>query len=337
MAFNLTLCPFCGRDLSADELSYFICESCGKRIYRARSALTVFLNGKPYEEEYNDIIESAEHNPGKALEDLKVIFDSKEEPDTDLFFTRAIVYSLSGEEGKAHADWKKGLESIKDIKNIDAYIVSACRCITEVIIKREREFIEFDYLQFIKDVASVFAQAAEVSCRGIFYITVFRNMKIKFLAGEFSDDVELYQSIIKSICSKIIPYGRNYKTVVSIISDVLQDSEYDSDTYEDDDNLVLHIYDLTQMYLKGYSENYSDDRNLSIFEHWTDEQMESLDYLFGRIIESTSDSTILANLSQLFHAPTEEIDVGQAVDDYIQKYLLIEPPQKEAESENPEM
>jgi len=336
MAFNLTLCPFCGRDLDADGISFFVCESCGKRIYRARSALTAFLDRKPYGEEYEEIIEGAEHNPSKAFEHVNEIFDNTEEPDIDLYFTRAIIYTFAGEEGKARADWKKGLENIKDIKNIDAYIISACRCITEIIISREREFIDFNYKQFIGDVASDFAQAANISCKGIFYITVFRNFKIKFLAGDFADDDDLYQAVVKTLCSKIIPYGRNHKTVVSIITDILQDSEYDRETYEDDDNLVLHAYDLVQMYLKGYSENFSDNHNLAIFDHWSDESMSELDYIFGRIIESTSDSSALVSLSQLFHAQGEEIDIGKAVEDYVQKYLLIEP-QDDTVSENPEM
>ena len=323
MAFTIRFCPYCGADVTSDESGNYVCTECDKRIARSRSNSKAFLLNKPYEEEYSKIIGLIDDNPEEALEMIESIIDGEEEPTSDMYFTRGIVYAAMGEEGKAHIEWKKGLDSMTDLRFLDYYIVAVCKRIVELICMKEREFMDFKPIEYIDTISTEFRLKGDVPCKGIFYITIYRNFKMDFQAGKFNDEEEIYYSIILKILDKILAYGRNFKTTSNIIEEVAEDFEYDPDTYEEDDNLRLHLCSTLAKKYAELSKDFSDEHLLRIFRHWNDENMFELEYWVNELSKSVKDTTILQTLRRLRIVDEGDFDLETAVEYYARKYLLI--------------
>lgn len=323
MAFTIRFCPYCGSDVSLDESGSYVCSECEKRIARSRSNTKAFLLNKPYEEEYSKIIGLIDDDPEKALEMIESIMDGEEEPTSDMYFTRGIVYAAMGEEGKAHVDWKKGLDAMTDLRFIDYYIVAICKRIVELICMKEREFMDFNPIEYIDNISTEFKLKGNVPCKGIFYITIYRNFKMDLQAGKFNDEQEMYNSIILKILHKILAYGRNFRTTCSIIEEVAEDFEYNPETYEEDDNLRLHLCITLANKYNELSKDFSEEHLLRIFRHWNDENMFELEYWVDQLKKSITDSTILLTLRRLRLADEGDFDLDTAVEYYARKYLLI--------------
>ncbi len=323
MAFTIRLCPYCGGDISSDESGYYVCEECEKRTFRSRSNSKAFLQNKPYEDEYTKILNQSETDPKKALESINACISTTEEPNADMLFVRGVVYAMMGEEGKAHNDWKKGLELISDLRFIDSYIIPVCKCITEIIIMKEREFMDFNPVEYIDTMATDFGLKAHVSCRGIFYITTYRNFRMKMQSGSLDDDPDIYPTIIPMLMNRILAYGRDFRTQCNIIDEVLEDFHYDNETYVEDDYLRLHVcYILSQKY-RGLSADFSDEHIARIFKHWNDENMFELEYWVDELMKSVKDDSILQKLRSLGSPNREAFNLDEAIEDYARKYLLI--------------
>ena len=323
MAFTIRLCPYCGGEISADDPGSYSCLECGKRTYRSRSNTKAFLDDKPYEDEYGKILLKAESDPKAALSMIEQKFEESDEPDSDMYFVRGNIHSALGEEGKAHNDWKKGLDLLTDMRPIDAYITAICKRIVDLTIEKEREFLDFNPMEYIDLIATEFALKAEVPCKGVFYITIYRNFRMKLLAGELEIDDDIYPTLIPQIIDKIIAYGRNFKTIVNIIDEVLDDFHYNNDTYEEDDNLKLHACFLIRNAFVKYGENYTDEHLSRIMRHWNDENMFELEYWADELMKSTNDKSILQTLRKIRSDEEREYDIEEAVDDYVKKYLLL--------------
>jgi len=323
MAFSIRLCPYCGGEISADDPGSYLCLECGKRTYRSRSNSKAFLDGKPYEDEYSKILTKAESDPEGALSTVEQMFEETPEPNADMYFVRGIIHGMLDEEGKAHNDWKKGLELLTDMRNIDAYIVAVCKRIVDFIITKEREFLDFNPLEYINQISTEFGLKSEVPCKGVFYITIYRIFRMKLLAGELQIDDEIYPMIIPQIIDKIIAYGRNNRTIVNIIDEILDDFHYNDATYEEDDNLKLHLCFMIRNAFEKYGETFSDEHQVRIMRHWNDENMFELEYWADELMKSTRDVSILPVLRKIRHDEEGDYDLDSAVDDYVKKYLLL--------------
>ena len=334
MAFSIRLCPYCGGEISVDDSGNFVCQECGKHTYRSRSNTKAFLQDKPYEDSYGQILLKMESDPKSALSMVDDLISSVEEPDGDLFFIRGIIFSVMGEEGKAHNDWKKGLDILTDMRYIDAYIVGICKRIVDLTIEKEREYIEFKPFEYIDQIATEFSLKAQVPCKGIFYITIYRNFRIKLLAKELDIDDEIYPALIPQILDRIISYGRNYRTIVNIIDEVLDDFHYNNDTFEDDDNLRLHACYLIRNAFQKYGENFTDEHLVRILKHWNDENMFELEYWEDEMMKSVKDTSVLLVLRKLRSVDNEDYDLEQAAEDYVKKYLLLSDDGKDLSEES---
>lgn len=323
MVFTIRFCPYCGGTISSDEGGYFICSDCGKRTVRSRTNAKAFLLGKPYEEEYIQIIDLAGSNPKKALDTIDGIINATEEPNADMYFVRGAIHVALGEEGKAHNDWKKGLDLITDLRSIDSYVVAVCRNIVEIICMKEREYIAFNPIEYIDAISTEFGIKAQVPCKGIFYITVYRNFRMKRQSGELDDDPEIYPSVIPKLLTKILSYGRDFRTVNNIIDEVLEDFRYDPDTYEEDDNRALYIYSLLKSAYGTLSERFSEEHIVRIFRHWNDSNMYDLEYWIDVLMRSVKDRSILQKLSSFGFSNREDFDLNNAVEEYARKFLLL--------------
>ena len=323
MAFTIRLCPYCGGEIVSDDAGYYICQECEKRTFRSRSNTKAFLQNKPYEEDYTEILNLADSDPKKALKMIETIINDSVEPNTDMLFTRGIIFANLGEEGRAHNDWKKGLDLIQDLRFIDSYIVAICKHIVEIICMKEREFIEFNPIEYIDSIATEFSLKAKVPCKGIFYITTYRNFRMKLHSGDLDDDEDIYPAVIPKILSRIIAYGRDFRTQCNVIEEILEDFHYDPDRYVEDDNMNLHVCDVLRQKYTTLSENFSDEHITRIFRHWNDENMFELEYWVSELMSSVKDDSILQKLRSLGSPNKENYNVEQAVEDYARKYLLL--------------
>jgi hypothetical protein len=323
MAFTIRLCPYCGGEISADDPGYYSCQECGKRTFRSRSNSKAFLLNKSYEAIYSDIINGVADRPENSLEKIQTIMDEAEEINADMLFTRGVVYSALGEDGKAHNDWRKGLEMIQDLRFIDAYIIAVCKSIMETICMKEREFMDFNPIEYIDQISAEFSQKADIPCKGIFYITVYRNLRMYMQSGGLSDDEDIYFSIVPKLLKRMLAYGRNYRTVCSIIEEVLEDFHYKEETYVEDDNLRLHLCDLLKKEYETLGANFSEEHQIRIFRHWNDQNMFELEYWVGELMKSVNDNAILMALRKLSSNNDENFDLEAAVEDYVRKFLLL--------------
>jgi hypothetical protein len=323
MAFAIRLCPYCGGEINSDESGYYVCAECEKRTFRSRSNTKAYLLNKPYEEEFSKIVNMIDENPSKALSTIDDMIVNSEEPTMDMYFTRGLAYTALGEEGRAHNDWKKALDLMTDFRFIDAYIVAICKRVVELTCMKEREYIEFHPIDYINVLTSEFRAKANISCKGIFYITTYRNFRMKYQAGELDDDEEIYRSIVPKLLKNILAYGRDFRTVINIIEEVLEDFHYNPDTYVEDDNLKLHMCSLLKEEYITLSENFSDEHIERIFRHWNDANMYDLDFWMDELMKSVRDDTILQKLRSLGSPNRESFDLNNAVEDYARMYLLL--------------
>ena len=323
MAFTIKFCPFCGGGISLGDSGTFVCEECDKRIVRSRSNSNAFLANKPYGEEYSKIVAMASINPERAVDSIDSIIDDADEPNADMYFTRGIAYAAMGEEGKAHNDWKKGLDMITDLRFIDSYIVAISRPIVDIICMKEREFMDFKPVDYINNISNEFRLKADVPCRGIFYITIYRNFRMDLQAGKFTVDDDIYPEIIPRLVHMILAYGRNFQTTDAIIEEVLEDFEYNLETYEEDDNLKLHLCSMIVDKYLELSKDFSDAHLRRIFRHWNDENMYELEYWVDQLMIAVKDQSRLQTLRRLRLVDVGEFDLDAAAEYYARKFLLI--------------
>ena len=260
--------------------------------------------------------------PEKALKEMDSMMSGMEEPTADMYYTRGILYTGLGEEGKAHNDWKKALELIQDTRFIDAYIIPICKRTMELICMKERDFISFDPIEYLDSISVEFSQKTGTPCRGIFYITTYRNFRMKYQSGGLSENEDIYHSTVMKLLKRILAYGRDFRTVVNIIEEVLEDFHYNPDSFVEDDNLRLHLCDLIRQKYIALSENFSDEHIARIFRHWNDGNMFDLEYWVDELMKSVSDDTILQKLRS-FGSDREDYNIDSAAEDYVRKFLLL--------------
>ena len=323
MAFTIRFCPYCGDEIQSEESGIYVCQECDKRIVRSRTNMKASLQNKPYQIEFDKILGMTEEDPDKALEMIEECFSETEAPNADMYFTRGIAYAAVGEDGKAHNDWKKGLDALTDLRYIDAYIVAVSRSIEQLICLKEREFIQFNPLEYIDMISTEFRLKSEVPCKGVFYITIYRNFRMDMQSGKFEDEYEIFEGIIPPILNRILAYGRNFRTTCDIIEEILEDFHYNPETYIEDDNLRLHLCSILDGKYTELSKDFSEDHMIRIFRHWNDENMFELEYWVGELMRSVKDTTILQTLRKLRVLDHGEFDLDAAVEYFARKHLLI--------------
>jgi hypothetical protein len=322
MAFTIRLCPYCGGGISADGTSYYVCNECGKKTSRSRTNAKAFLLGKPYEAECSDIMTRMYADPKESLERISAMIESGE-PNADFYFTRGIVLSVMGEDGKAFNDWKKGISCIEDLNNLDAYIMAISKQVMEIICTKEREFLAFKPIEYIDLLSTEFRLKSDVPCKGILYITIYRDFKMMMQSGNLDGDEDIYSSIIPKLLDKIIAYSRDFRTTVGIIEEILEDFHYNVETYAEDDNQWLHLCDMLKDAFLRLSDGFTEEQIVGVIRHWNDENMFELEYWADELMKSVSDKTILQALRRLSSSNSDNFDLDEAVEDYAKRFLLL--------------
>ena len=183
--------------------------------------------------------------------------------------------------------------------------------------------MEFNPVEYIDSIATDFSLRGEIPCKGIFYITIYRNFRMGLQAGEYDAEDEVYSNIMLKVLKRILAYGRNYQTTSNIIEEVLEDFEYDEETYEEDDNLKLHLCSLIKNHYDALGGNFSDPHIVRIIRHWNDENMFELEYWVDELMKSVKDNSILQALNRFRSVEDEKFDLEEATEDYVRKFLLL--------------
>ncbi len=322
MDITLMFCPYCGGELGPKDDSGFLCKSCGKNIYSDRQSITNFIPDGDPGIRFNDVIEAIEgDNTKKALDIADELVENLGEDNADVFFLRGIVYAYLGEDGKASIDWKKGLEMLTSNQNLDAYVCSMSKVISDMMYAKEKEYIDFDPIRYIDKLCDEIYEDTKESCKALVYYSVYKNY-VNLMDKLQEDGEEVFRDVIPLLFRRIVEYQRNMLCLKRIIDAYLSSMDYNPDTYEDDDMCELHVYELISLDLGKYTANMTDSDMKCIMEHWDDNALKSNEADLEALLPATKGSVIGKLLSRK-NATDECPNEPDAVDLYVRRCLLL--------------
>ncbi len=326
MDFVLMSCPYCGGAVDSTDEEYATCKGCGRKIYTDRTNVRAFTADSVLEDILNTIIDYiSDDNMPKAMALADEVVEDTQEQDHDALFLRGAINALTGEDGKAMADWKKGLEMISAFTevDVDAYVCLFTESVSELIYYKEREFIEFDPIKYVDRLCELFTEATGLSCKAYIFYNIYRvyREKMEFLK-EDGDDV--FMDVIPGMFRRIIEYHKDYRSLIRIIDEYLENEEYNEETYEDDDAYECHLYNLVKIYFEVYTAEMSDDELAEVYNHWNDTNMKALEDHFEEIHSCIEDTSMLGRLRR-FRGESDvcDLNISDAVNDFVKRDLLM--------------
>lgn len=326
MDFVPMSCPYCGRAVDPIDSRKYVCSSCGKFVYTDRADVRAFIRPSEIEDRFNGIFESlADGNEKKAMDIAGDLVDSTDCCDHDSLFMRGYVYAQIGEDGKAFTDWKKGLEMLSNDVNLDAYVCLMSKAVFDMILLKEREFVEFNVLGYIDKLCEETDASTGMSCKAFFYYTVYRDC-LKHVTEPDIDDVNILKDIIPKIFKRVVAYHRDCTCLSHIIAEYLDHVGYKAETFEEDDNEIPHVYDLIRICLDEHVSRMSEEDRIRVFDRWDDKSLkESLEPMLEAMVEPKKG--ILSKILK-----KDAIDVAghdETIHAYVDRYLLIDGPEEE--------
>ena len=312
MDVTLESCPYCGGSVSPENNGIFICKSCCKKLLVNRTDKFSFIEDGPRRDTMVEILSIAEE--GRCEEALKSIDAMIEETpeDQDAIFLRGTILALMGEDGKAFADWKKGISLLNDATHIDSYVCLICSTVADMIYQKESEFVEFDYVRYTDRVSQLFSEAARGSFKAFTFYTVYVDF-VSILTSIDGENARQFFYVLPSLFRNVVVYHNNYACLSRVISEYLDFIGYNEDTYDDDDMIQCHLYDMVGKSFAVKCANISPERLKEIQEHWNDENMKVLDEEF----------TMMENIAH-GRSKKKDISLEEAVDAYTDKCLFID-------------
>lgn len=333
MDFALMFCPYCGGDIETGDGSRYLCKECGKSIYTDRESIRQFIRPGELEDTFREALDALEDdNPKKALALADDILKASEETDFDAFFLRGAIYAYEGEDGKAFNDWKRGLELLSVYTNIDAYVCLMTRCVSEMIFKKEEEFVEFHPVKYLDKLCDEIYANTNESCKAFMYYSVYMEYR-KILGRNEASGNEGFNEIVPELFRRVVEYGHNFWSLPHVINEYLAAIGYDPETYEDDDQEDAHVYDLIAQRMRFYTEGMDPADVRRANAHWNDEMLRENEYLLEAMLPR-----IEGMFGKLLSRKTDEapVDIDIAVDSYVRRCLLLDPEEAEA-SEEPQV
>lgn len=322
MEFVLKSCPFCGRTLDSTEPEKYVCESCGKYVYRDRSNTLAFIRPSEVEDNFRGVFQAIENaNEKRALDIASDLVETV--GNADSYFVLGYVYAITGEDGKTLANWKKGMELLGDGFNLDAYICLMSDAIAKMIYLKEKDFVVFNVLAFMDNLAECIDTSTNLSCKAFLYYSVYICCANRSAMIVAEDEDDYYKDIIPLLFKRVVAYNKSPTCQIRIIREYLDYRGYNAETYEEDEKDTEHIYDLIRQYMEHETAGFSDSDRMRIFDHWTDELIQkelepALDALLG---EKKSILSLLKKRDE-----SDQPDESNAVEDYVDRWLLIEAP-----------
>lgn len=273
-------CPYCGRAVDSSDPRKYVCRGCGKFVYTQRSNVLAFIRPSEIEDRFREAIAAeADDNEKKAMEIAEDLVQSTGGEDRDSLFLRGYVYALKGEDGRSLADWKKGLELLSDDANLDAYVCLMAEGVAEMILYKEREFIEFNPVAHIDRLCADIDSSTGMSCTSFVYYTILRDCIMKIRQLEEGERNE-FGDVVPDLFRRVVAYQRNYWVLPQEIDEYLDLISYNEETYVEDENEVPHVYHLMRDEIRSRIAGMTDEDRIRIFDHWDDaslsEQIEPL-------------------------------------------------------------
>lgn len=327
MDFAWRSCPYCGRAVDSSEPGRYVCGSCGKIIHSRLDDVLAFFhpreNGDRFEEAFAAL---ADGNQKKAMDIADELAGSSECCDHDSLFLRGYVYAQIGEDGKSLAEWKKALELLSNDVELDAYLCFMAKGITDMILYKEREFIEFNSIAHIDRLAEDIDSSTGMSCKSLLYYTIMCYC-IKSATGE--EEVEQLKDVVPGLFRRAVAYQRNYWTLPVIIEQYLEYIGYNEETFEDDDNEVPHIYYLVRKEFEEHLAKMTEEDRIRIFDRWDDKTLrETIEPLLDAMVGPKRGGL----LGKLRRKEVPGLDLATLIHAYVDKCLLIDgPPEEPAE------
>ena len=328
MDFALTSCPYCGRAVDSSDPARYVCQSCGKYIYRNRSDTYSFIRPSEIEDRFRDIFSAvADGNDRKAMDIANDLVESTEDADHDSFFVRGYVNAIKGEDGKALADWKKGWELLSNDRNLDAYVCLVSRAIASMIIYKEREFIEFNVVAHVDRLCDDIDGSTGMSCKSFVYYSILENCLD--LAKEMDEEErKVLKDVIPNLLRRAVAYQRNYWRLAEVIDWYLRFIDFHEETYEDDDNEVPHVYYLIGKTFQEHLSRMTDEDRIRIFDRWDDKSLrENIEPLLDAMVGPKRNG-ILAMIRGKKEGQ-EGANIDTMIHTYVDKCLLIDSPAEE--------
>ncbi len=240
--------------------------------------------------------------------------------DTEAFFPylmRAVAYCYMREDGKALMDWKTSISLMEKSWKMDAYVCIISKSVSDLIIADEREFVDFDYLSHIDRVCEALDERLECNCKGFVYLTVFTCFMSSYFGME-EEEKEQCKEVIPNLAQRTIAYSRDVNVIRDVINECFGISDYDEETYEEDDNYDLHSLDEI---LKRIEKNLPDADKDEFPGMWTDAEMKTvLEGYLAAILACEGDNKPLEKYAKKAGTMTE---LDLAIEDYARKYLRI--------------
>ena len=75
----------------------------------------------------------------------------------------------------------------------DAYVCVIGKSVSDLIIYDEREFIDFDYINYLDRICELISANQKCDCKGLLYATVFSCFASSFREMDESDRKSMYE------------------------------------------------------------------------------------------------------------------------------------------------
>ena len=334
MDFALMFCPYCGGDVDTGDGSKYLCRSCGKSIYTDRGSALHFIRPGEKGDRLREAMDALrDDNPKKAQSIADELLEISDD-DFDAHFLLGAIYASMGEDGRAAAEWKRGLDLLTVYTNIDAYICLMARCISDMMYDKEREYVEFEPLRYIDKLCDeIYASTAE-SCKAFFYYAIYRDYR-SLMGSLQAEGKETFTDVIPKLFRRIVEYHHNFWCLIRIIDEYLVSVGYNADTYVDDEMEEFHVYDLIRKDLISYTSKMDEGDMRRIMAYWDDVKLKENEVRLESILPRMKDVGVIGMLLAKRSAPQDQngIDEPDAVDAYVRHCLLMDLD----ESEKPEM
>ena len=323
MDFVLTSCPFCGRTIDSTDPKKYVCESCGKYIYRDRSDVLAFIRPSEVEDHFRSVFEAIDDgNEKKAMDIASDLAENVANADSQ--FVLGYVYAIKGEDGKSLACWRKGLELLGDGFNLDAYICLMSSAMSRMINLKEKEFVVFNVLAHMDRLAEDLDQSTGLSCKAFLYYSVYTVCRNDAAGLRAEGEEEFYKDILPLLFKRVVAYNRSPDCQIRLIDEYLGYNDYRPETYEEDEKETEHVYDLIRRCIIEERGRLEDSDITRMFDHWSDELLQkecepALDNLLGE------KKRILSLLKK--KDDSEDSDETGPVKEYVDRWMLIEDPE----------
>ena len=326
MDFAFMSCPYCGRTLDSTDQSKYVCQSCGKNIYKDRANVLAFIRPGEIEDRFNGIFDAlSDGNEKKAREIAGDLVDSTDCCDHDSLFVRGYVYAEIGEDGKAFADWKKGFEMLSNDINLDAYICLVSKAMADMIAFKEKEFVEFNVVSYTDKLCEEIDSTTGMSCKAFVYYSIYRNC-LNLTRQQDSDEPVELKDVLPNLFRRVVAYHRNSVCLGRIIEEYLDNLGYNPETFDEDDNVTAHVYDMIRICLEDHVSKMTEEDRIRVFDRWDDKSLkENIEPLIDSMVGPKKG--LLGKLRKKDGSDVSSSD--NIVHNYVDKYLLIDGPPEE--------